>query len=497
MFFSKKNKPAPRYLKLRGSSAEGNNWPLTSSGNFLFLAGAVSVMTGAAISGSGLMFDLTIGISISLTCAILLINFLTSSALQLQGFSALALTAVSFRIAAVTATVRLTAAGSESGIFAGLFDPVSQQLNIIIILLLSIPAAGIIFNIIYKSAGFISSTSTEYTDNIAPIKQIAIRGNLHTRVVNRQEAEKNHNDITTQAFFFAGMNGLSRYILAAAVLELLVIITNILTVMVLAVSDSHIAANINYILCFCIIIQTCSVSTALAAGKITRKSFQHASEDYISEQELSEQMNQQHEKREDNIKDLEWEEMTTNSLPPSESGYRIWKDRKDISLYNHIADSLENAAKTGTETPTTIMAAEKTEQLGVTTPVNTAMRLAKRGIETVLIDLDLKRQSVAKVFDTAATKNKVTESCIKNLSIYSCTDLPGLINLKDEIQDLKKKYQCIILYAPDIDTSEIDWDIIMEIINSALLFGEENQGTLEDFARLTAGLRHRIISPDE
>ena len=99
-------------------------------------------------------------------------------------------------------------------------------------------------------------------------------------------------------------------------------------------------------------------------------------------------------------------------------------------------------------------------------PVNVAMRLAQKGLKCLLIDLDLQRDAISKVFDIDSDKagNRAhtdvlsgeIPSCVRNLWVWPASNFgktdgcQSAINIKELIANLESRYDHLIIYAPNI-----------------------------------------------
>jgi len=104
-----------------------------------------------------------------------------------------------------------------------------------------------------------------------------------------------------------------------------------------------------------------------------------------------------------------------------------------------------------------LLAASSLDELPVTVPVNLAIRMA-RTHSCLLIDLDMRRDAVARVFDIPAeTDNHKTVSYstpIENLSIWPARNFERLrhMNLRLLVENAAKKYDYVLIYAPYLTT---------------------------------------------
>ena len=130
-----------------------------------------------------------------------------------------------------------------------------------------------------------------------------------------------------------------------------------------------------------------------------------------------------------------------------------------------------------------LLAASRLADLPVTIPVNLAVSLAGTG-KCLLIDLDSKRDALAKVFEVDSSKIEThlkispipTE--FENLSIWPARyfDLLRQMNLRSLLDAANKKYDHILLYAPYL-TVLADRKQIACCSKQAIIFCKEAERT--------------------
>lgn len=111
--------------------------------------------------------------------------------------------------------------------------------------------------------------------------------------------------------------------------------------------------------------------------------------------------------------------------------------------------------KSDTKNPAVLLAAECLKDLPVTVAVNLGIQLA-RTQKCLLIDLDLKRDSLATVFDVDSSTIDISlqlapvSTTVDNLAIWPARffSLINQMNLKQLLKSTEGKYNHILLYAP-------------------------------------------------
>ena len=174
-------------------------------------------------------------------------------------------------------------------------------------------------------------------------------------------------------------------------------------------------------------------------------------------------------------------------------GGRLWNGGEVRNKRNceKIAERILNG---GSESSRLIlMAAEERRELGVTAPVNIAIRLAQKGRKCLLIDLDTERDAISRVFDIAGEtaggkESGAVKTCIGNLWIWR-GDCQKVVEkqLRQIPANSEDNYDHVILYAPDKrcweDIEGFEGDTV-----KAMLFGSA------DLSNEMAGLKEKIVT---
>jgi len=168
-----------------------------------------------------------------------------------------------------------------------------------------------------------------------------------------------------------------------------------------------------------------------------------------------------------------------NELESDTAGEAPDKNEPDYQgedCYRRITNLiLEKRRDKQDEATTILMAAENVSSLPVTLPVNIAVRLAQKGCNCLLMDLDLDRNAVAEVFDINQTGpdgqsldngDIVFQSCVENLCVFPAVNFGpprrivsrGLRAVLDVISDLKSRFEFLIIYAPNIGNTVFSGD---------------------------------------
>ncbi len=530
--------------------------------DLLFVAGAIAVVAGLLFPLSAHILDVLLIFSVSLTAAVLIITFSARGALDVSGFPLLIVLATMLRMALSVASGKLILSQGNAGTIISLFGAIFVRNNCVLAILVFGVLTVVIFGTICKAARGISRTVLEFTANVVPIKQISIDGDLNADVIDKSQAAGLQEKIGREASFFVAMGGAARFILCDAVIELVVAVVNIVGGMAAGVLGGA-AAGISaktYVTLAVGAGMTTQVPALLAAVAsayfVRRSSVPPAANDGFAEEEVVERIevvasevasprsaelqygndvsasqrgtaeprcieselaetanpvaNVNVEAERIVCEDLEWlnePQQAEDENEKDDLNLWAWEEIKDSDYYEAIAELIESK---GNKAKTILMAAESVKELGVTVPVNVAMRLAQRKKRCLLIDLDLERDAISRVFDVdcggpcgdkvgARAIVRETPTCIDNLWIWPANNFgkgevepqtqkkafgdPDTMNVKEVIAGLESRYDHLIIYAPNIKLSA-DWGRIASGVQAAMLFGPGSKlegGSISDF----------------
>ena len=113
--------------------------------------------------------------------------------------------------------------------------------------------------------------------------------------------------------------------------------------------------------------------------------------------------------------------------------------------------------------------------LPITIPVNTAIHLATGGKKILLIDLDLKRNAIARAFDisppSAFVRPRPSDTAVEGLRIWPGHNFTKTkqMNIKSIIKAAAEKFDLILINAPYLDGS-IDRNQIASAAAAAVIF---------------------------
>lgn len=553
------------------TSQNGNPVRIVGRNNFLFAAGMIAVIAGLLFPLSAHILDVLLIFSVSLAAAVLIITFSARAALEVPGFPLLIVLSTTLRIALSVACSRLILTQNDAGTIIGFLGDVFVRNNCVLANLVFGVLAMLVFVVVCKAAKGISRTAADFAADIVPVRQIGIDGDLNAGVISESRAFDLREKIVREAGFFVAMGGVARFIVCAATIELVIVIVNIvggMAVGVMALTDTGTSVTGSHFATYCetgplktyatlaigagLMAQIPALLTVLASRYLVQKSSMPVADegfverdlpgvvgDASCEEELDAQQYAVHKRHFDselveiinpviNI-GLEAEEMVSEELEwfdePQEGGgdekdelnLWVWEEIKDDNDYEAIVELIES--KSGVEAKTILMAAESVEELGVTVPVNVAMRLAQREKKCLLIDLDLERDAVLKVFDIDSAEpddgvqpeaiSTGTPTCVNNLWVWPASCGAGIgkddvMSLREVITDPGSRYDFLIIYAPKVSVlTSADWEQIVGCVRAAMLFGDSDSGDeakggfIKDFHKLLKNCGCAVFEPAE
>lgn len=154
-------------------------------------------------------------------------------------------------------------------------------------------------------------------------------------------------------------------------------------------------------------------------------------------------------------------------------------DRSDEQFKNNYERIIKRIKKVKKKYKSILFASTEQEALPVTIPVNTAIGLAKEKKRCLLIDLDLRRDAVAKVFGLDAEKSSLSPKSVQtdfeNLSAwpghkFSQSKQMNIVEIVEKGLDKKspQKFDFILINAPAL-VSSIDRKRIISAAHAAFV----------------------------
>jgi Mrp family chromosome partitioning ATPase len=488
---------------------------IISRNDFLFAAAVIAIIVGFLFPLSAHLLDVFLTFSVCLTAAALIITFSAKQALQVQGFPLLIVSVTMLRIALSIASTKLMFSQSDAGTAINLLggiiirnNPTTPGTTTLFFGMLSV----VVFAVIFKAARGINLSASEFTGNIVPTRQILINSDSNAGIISSEQADRLRKKIACEASFFVAMSGTARFIVCAAVIELVIISVNTVASMAVGVmSGTTTSIPVEFYAILTIgagtVTQVSALFAALGSGYLVRKSLVHSSADnepaeskyttikrikVVSSEVLPPQeLQARYDKPKDYVessKHITCEKVITKEAKwfgkeisdEKENLYLWdWQEIKDNYGYKAITELIESRLKQdNSQAKTILMAAESFEELGVTVPVNIAISLAQKGRKCLLIDFDQKRNAISKVFDIDSnnTHTNAISTCITNLWVRPASKYREAekTTLKAVISNQQDQYDCLVVYAPNIKLLA-DSDNLAGCIQIAMLFSSEGK----------------------
>ena len=176
----------------------------------------------------GVMLDMLLVTSISLSLVVLLSALYTTNPLEFSSFPGLLLLLTLFRLALNVASTRLILTHGEAGHVIQAFGEFVIGGNYAVGLVLFLILIGINFIVITKGAGRVAEVAARFTLDAMPGKQMAIDADLNAGLIDETDARRRRDEISRQADFYGAMDGSSKFVKGDAIAALIITFINII-----------------------------------------------------------------------------------------------------------------------------------------------------------------------------------------------------------------------------------------------------------------------------
>jgi flagellar biosynthesis protein FlhA len=176
----------------------------------------------------GVVLDMLLVTSISLSLVVLLSTLYTTNPLEFSSFPGLLLLLTLFRLALNVASTRLILTHGEAGHVIQAFGEFVIGGNYAVGLVLFLILIGINFIVITKGAGRVAEVAARFTLDAMPGKQMAIDADLNAGLIDETEARRRREEISRQADFYGAMDGSSKFVKGDAIAALIITFINII-----------------------------------------------------------------------------------------------------------------------------------------------------------------------------------------------------------------------------------------------------------------------------
>lgn len=438
----------------------GNYKRLNRQNNLLFLTGAISLLAGLFFPKIPSLVDLLIIFSLAVSSAVVVICLRCSKSDELTGLPLLAVIAVA---SLLTATIALTKLLITQNI--GLIITLAERLNIINDVLPSsvsavffIIASVILLVISAKLTAKLMSNSKTYLEEITAVEQSGKELNSITDDNNQK------NLPAREKGFVYAVNSFGRLALWLCVLISIVIIVSIFGAALSGRTAIGFAAST------IIVFQLPAVLVVSGLSHLSRKIILLSSrQNRMTEEQFRQRIKVVAHEVALAQMDEQSAEHTLQQMDMADDIILFdCNDYDDDAEYDLMTNML---VESGAD-KVLLMAGCGTQYTPVTIPVNIAVRFAVRGLKILIVDFDLKRSAVQRVFETDNCDSKAVKTCVENISLISGKRLASAKTdtLRQLFTKAEKLYDYIIVYAPDADVEPQ----MSEFFTTAVLFGGEN-----------------------
>ena len=176
----------------------------------------------------GVILDMLLVTSISLSLVVLLSALYTTNPLDFSSFPGLLLLLTLFRLALNVASTRLILTHGQAGHVIQAFGEFVIGGNYAVGLVLFLILIGINFIVITKGAGRVAEVAARFTLDAMPGKQMAIDADLNAGLIDETEARRRREEISRQADFYGAMDGSSKFVKGDAIAALIITFINII-----------------------------------------------------------------------------------------------------------------------------------------------------------------------------------------------------------------------------------------------------------------------------
>ncbi len=467
---------------------------LSRQNNLLFLAGAISLLAGLLFPKIPALVDLLMIFSLALSASVIVICFRNRKPDELTGLPLLAVIAVTSLLTTAIASAKLLIIRDT-----GLITTHAARLNNIVIDALPTSLSAAAFTAVSialliftaKSTSKLLLSSNTYLDEVAAVEQPGDEFNFAT-VENEQE-----NLAAKEKGFLYAIHSFGSLALWLCVLISAVIMLSLFgavlagkTLISFATGAIVVIQLPAFLVVFAVSHLTCKIILMSSQrSRMTEEQFQQRIK--VVAREVA------HVQRDDYQTPL-----SSDIRPPTSPAPQQYKaddtplfdcnDFDDEAAYDCMTNML---AESGAG-KVLLMAGSGSQYAPVTIPVNVAVRLATRGLKTLIIDFDLKRSAVQRVFETGNCDSSAVKTCIENISLISGKRLASAKThiLRQLFTKAEKLYDHIIVYAPDAAVEQQ----MSEFFTKAMLFGAKNTSANQKLDNLIYELNKtacRMLTP--
>ena len=476
--------------------------------DFILVAAALALLAGFLLPVPAQLLDVLWVLSLCFGAALLLISIWAKEAAELASFPALLAVASVLRIALNVTSARLIFLRGIGGtVIKTIGQPIATS-NPVWTIMVALLCAAVVVILVYIAARRITKASLKFALEIVPLKRIGIETDLNSGFISDREAEQLKDKVLQETRFYSDMAGVTKLMLCdVAIAASAVVITvagqtamsaiNRMTpdVGVLVQSGAGLAAGAAVLALVPVVIMALGSAYLVGKSSLSLSRDNSENQQYPSEtikivssktgqteevELLNPDFAQVADSRETPAKVAE-DIASFEPVAGAETGDRqpkvIGGAEKFGSMEDYYNDIAARIGNLPIERKPVLFAAESTELLPVTVAVNAAIRITKNNQRCLLIDADVDRNAIAKVFERRPEQiqDKPTDTCIKNLAIWSVKDLlrQDSRSPRETVKTIAGQYDRVIIYAPNINSSAGS-EILFDVAADAIVFTAED-----------------------
>ncbi len=479
--------------------------------NFLFTTGSLVILAGLLFPITGVWSDILLSFCILINVAIGLIGFSNTPADELKGFSGVSIIASAARIFTAVSAVKLILTGSASSLIAQyLARPLLSNLLLSVFLLGALLL--VLLGMAVRQSHSVLKLISDFFEKTLRVKQLYIESARRTHIISEEDAAILQGQTERTSHFFSQAAGATRFAFCESILHGCIYCIGIVGVfLVSATESSQQSISVFSALCELSVIFTLimllAVNSVFSLASVSKKCYRATQ---IFEEDRDESQGQKVKSVTNELIDDPFSKDDvsghTNGLsrPLLKTGQRmLWQSHnlKTKSHYEFVSQVLQS--ESFNHAKIILMAGDSNQALPVTIPANLAIRLSQAGLSCLLVDLDIHRESIAQAFEAKPPDYKAGKFLVKSNFKRVALLLADLIKrmAPDKVSRLidlcAKKYDRIILYAPQISESD-KVSTIAACCTSAMLFSQHQDNPF--MQQLRKSLENRgcdILEPDE
>jgi hypothetical protein len=464
---------------------------LSRQNSLLFVAGAVSVLAGLLFPKAAALVDLLMIFSSALSAAVVVICIRASKPAELTGFAMLAITAIASLLTTAIASAKLIITGDAAGAIVTHLTALNVIANAgpapLSALLFCVLSGALLAATVAADKKLLRSAA-DYIGQTDAVAQTTPEPDL----IVAEEPQQNH--IAKEKGFFYASHAFGRLAVWISAVTSVIVILSLGTAMLAGVTASvsgktlvALAANSGLLVqatIFCVVCAVArlvrkSVSNWLQETRITEEQFRQRIT--VAAREVAAQA--------DNHRHVQ------SSHRPAATIDQLLFDCEqfeDETSYDLLTNLLTQCGKSNV----VLIAAAGPQYAPVTIPVNVAMRLAEAELRTLIIDFDLRRRAVQRVFETADCDMRAVKTCVENISLISGKRIVSATpqTLRQIFAKAAGLYDCILVYAPEAALPSQ----MFEFFTAAIFLGAEGAPVDPALEKLISQLNQtgcRILTP--